>query len=586
MPVVYKGVGGSPSFDPKGGGVASRIPYSSTVSCYFVGVNNLLALPNEPESIVYDYAPPHTAEYSIDGKPIIRIGKHTPVTVVLSGRTGTAPRDVVTRSGRVFLDPRDTITHFVQNLENMVHSGKYSSYLDQRRGVNFIDLINGRSMEDIQVTGFNIEQDASSTRKGYLWQVEFVSYLGNDTYLKKPSSAWANLINNVTRAVDAAALFLGELEATIDGARDYAIAPIKKALTSVRRTSKAFRDLVASGGYTIAQLRIVVDDLAAAVTDVIHSVAVSVVSIKRVWDNSVVALFTADYWTNIWADWADASQLGDDNEGTPRSEDLTLPEVGQLLEQTNYELAVLRGYLGFRRTQRRSLPSGTGGSFLDKDDAFRTLAQYSDTTISTTDIELEDNYVPYNLRSGDNLFTVAARLFGTASLWSTLAEINHWQDAYTLPNGEPARAGVAILVPNEIEGRPAQFLNYLSDPSDLLLTDMMLDEEGDLIITNNFKDVALISGGNNYVQALTNRLRTTQGELPFEQNYGLDAPIGNISTNRSREALTLEIIDQLSREQRTSQVRDVIVNVEGDTSHVELIVVPISGTSVNMILPL
>jgi hypothetical protein len=483
------------------------------------------------------------------------------------------------------LDPLQIIHEFFNKVEEYTVTKPNRSATNLLYKLEFIDLLNGRILNNCQVTSLNVGQDVGATRTGYEWSMELICYEGASQFTSE--TVWDSIIGVVTGAIDTAAVFLRSLEGVIDGARDYAIAPIKKALGAVRRTSRAYRDLVASGVYTVGEVRRTIDDVRSAITDVIHSVAVSITSITDLWSNSLVPLASTNYWKAIWRDWADASQLTtDDNDGTPRSEDLTLGEVMQELEQAAYQLEVAAGYLGYTRRTDESLPTGSGGSFLDKEEAYRLMAQYAGGAVASSEPESEGNQVPFVLRMGDNLYTVAAQIFGDASRWSRLAEINGWLDATTMANGQLAQAGSSILVPIEDEGVPIQYLNHLNDRSSVLLTDLQLTAEGELTLSRSRADLDLIHGEDNFVQALLNRLHTVQGELPYQTNYGLNAPIGSPNNERASNLLTLDIIDQLLADERVAQVKDVAITQDGDTAHVELNIVPISGESVNIILPL
>lgn len=578
---IYRGVGGRPQFTK--GDYEAALPIYVPVSCYMKHNGSLLTLPNEPESITYDTQPLHNVEYNIYGDPIIRFAKFAPMRVMIAGRTGSASRlHYIDRSSDI-VDPLKIIQDFFNKIEDFTVTNTNRKTTKQPYGISFYDLINGRILTDCQIVSLNVNQDVGSTRLGYEWSIELIAYTGSAS-IKPLETAWDKIIGVVTTVLNKVTVFLNGIESIVDGAREYAIAPIKKALGAFRRAGRALGDLITSGVYTVGEIRRTLDDVRDSVSAVIHSVAVSIASIKRLWEGSDAPFSSSQYWKNLWNDWADASQLTDsENEGTPRSEDVTLSEMGMELEQAAYELEVAIGYAGYSKRTNKVLPVGSGGSFLDKAEAYQLLAQYSGGRVPTFEAEGEASYIPYTLRMDDNLYTVAARVLGDAGRWDELAQINGWQDAKTLPSGEITSGGVKILVPDGDEGAPSQYLN---DRSSVLLSDLRLTADGDLDLSRSLSDAALVHGEDNLSQALINRLRTNLRELPYQPDYGLETIIGAQNNDRTKEALTLEIIGQLSADERVALVSDVVIVTEGDTAHAELNIVSILGDSVNMILPL
>jgi len=138
---------------------------------------------------------------------------------------------------------------------------------------------------------------------------------------------------------------------------------------------------------------------------------------------------------------------------------------------------------------------------------------------------------------------LARRLYGDATRWTELAELNGWLDAFTLPNGRTARAGDPLLIPTELEPQAAR---------SSLGKDLALDNSGDLILSG--ADLKTISGPRNLSQALRLRVQTTRGELTHAPTYGLPRLIGRKLTASSAGYISAHIREQLTLDPRIERL--------------------------------
>lgn len=187
------------------------------------------------------------------------------------------------------------------------------------------------------------------------------------------------------------------------------------------------------------------------------------------------------------------------------------------------------------------------------------------------------------LRQGETLRTLAARELNTAARWYELAELNDLRMPYiteTFAEADriPGTAiwGDTILVPwfgnaERVKSPPAVFGTDVKVRNGKLAADA--------------GDLALVSGADNAVQALGNRIKTMRGELTYHPYYGSlvslalglpNGPFSNImATSWVQEAIKEEprisSIDRLWAE-ATSDVVNIGVQVTmvGDNTPLDL----------------
>lgn len=131
--------------------------------------------------------------------------------------------------------------------------------------------------------------------------------------------------------------------------------------------------------------------------------------------------------------------------------------------------------------------------------------------------------------------------------------------------------GDTILIP--IEGAATEVLP--GELSDYLLTlggeDMPL-VDGDMLESGIHGDLASVSGVDNIVEAIRNRLMTRAGSLILHPWYGtrLDQIIGQTMTPYTAKLIELEIVQALSYEDRIEDISVNEVRIEGTNVYVNI----------------
>lgn len=215
-----------------------------------------------------------------------------------------------------------------------------------------------------------------------------------------------------------------------------------------------------------------------------------------------------------------------------------------------------------------------------------TLAAVELGTIESTPTEQGATFVgiqrtntQYTWRAGDTLQALALRAYGDASRWPEIAEFNGLRSPRQWGDGTPIMAGDTVSVPREAETETRGAVR--GDP---FSTDISLDlSTRDISFVDN--DLKVTNGRHNLEQALALRMLTEQGESYLFPAYGLPVRVGGTSADREVAYLASHVRDQLARDSRVREVRDVSVLVEGDTLAVSVSLFPISGDAITLVTP-
>lgn len=135
--------------------------------------------------------------------------------------------------------------------------------------------------------------------------------------------------------------------------------------------------------------------------------------------------------------------------------------------------------------------------------------------------------------------------------------------------------GESIFIPGEdVEALPEDIIQMLDmiGGEDLDTTDGFLDGDG-------FGDIRSVSGIENIVQAINNRLVTERGELPLHPEYGTNMAdiIGSANSDHVHKLVELEIYEALSYEDRIQNVEIVNIDVQGTSVMIDIRFQPVNS---------
>lgn len=199
----------------------------------------------------------------------------------------------------------------------------------------------------------------------------------------------------------------------------------------------------------------------------------------------------------------------------------------------------------------------------------------------------------YQVQPADTLWSIAAAKLGDGQLWNTIAKLNGMLDANTLPTGAPLAPGVALAIPSAAGGEataPAFGRDLYVDP---VSGDLAPTAGGGVVYIGGLPtllagpatDYRLVVEQAGLLQALRRRLLCPLGAMRHFPAYGLPAQIGAPLAAARAGLVYAATYEQLRRESRISEVRSVVVADEGDTLVVEVQVVSAAGTELLVSAP-
>jgi len=553
-----------------------------------------MPLPGPVSAVTYNSLREHEVDFNIMGQPIIRRTSRTyhPTEIIISGSVLSTPQlykkevvksgggDAIEGAGISIISDVFGAGSFFGDLyssEEVVNafSDLYKRSIEQGFKLSFYDLQRQQAFHDAEVISFVLERSTTSNKFGYRYTLTLKSYTQKVSDISRYSE-WLSSVTGVVRSVNAG---IATLTQSVNDIKDLVFGPINDLVREVSRVGEQLDQLVVATAGFGYQAKLTASNAISAGLNVAR-LGGSLNEVNRLWD----VLSDTSTWIpqhallEFYSAWgiSQGNARGGGSEVATSSSELSILSA---LDEVAYQAQVLLGYVGFPSTIIPSFEDT--GSFLDTSSGRLSLARFSTGGGGSPSAdEATSSYSLYTLRMGESLFDVARSVFGDASRWTEIARLNQWASAYEKSDGTFACAGDKIKIPSTdtlLSGVP------ILNQGDPMLTDLRLSADGDLSF--NGDDLALISGMDNFTQAMANRLKTKKGELSYIPSYGMYDLIGGNISDFAVGLLSTDITNQVLSDERVVSVTGVNVISSIDQIDVKMSVTPTTLATTDLIIP-
>lgn len=506
-------------------GALLRVPIDYLLEVYSKGrITMMITLPQAPSSYTQT-RPSATVITHTLGEVVREITQNHLTEIELRGVSGYTPRVGQTRDGGVsFLTGRAILEEFDKFLDE--YQSRTAQDADQTYLV-FRALNEGQAFK-VEPMEWRWSEDTAQNRFSYEWELKL------EAYAHAPSDPRGSVFSPLTEALQKAQQYIN--------AGAGAVALASNALVNARSEFEEVRNTLRS---------------IERVSTALQSVADSVDGIRTFFTRDLPATLVnlANSYKQSWDDIAELIGL-EDNDSTRRTAELI-----QYYALVN---------------------AGLNGVNLADLERAKTAPQIERDSLSGVTSNNAPRFsIPFTLRAGDTLQSIALDAYGDTARWTEIKAHNDLRDALHHGNGVPLKVGDIIQVPfsnatEEDLGLPLQ--------GDVFGVDLLMDTEGDLVFSDS--EIHIVRDEANLKQAIINRLLTEQGSAYPFPNYGLPIVIGSKMDARVLAFSASHVNQQLLSDARIRDVRDVLVIDEGDQLAVSVTVIPISGGTVDVITPM
>jgi nucleoid-associated protein YgaU len=515
-----------------------RVPIDYVLEVYVVdSLQSAVTLPNTPTD--YEQKRPSATIITHTLNDVVREHTENHVTqITLKGVTGYSARLGHTRDGGVssLLGPK-ILSEFD------VFLNEYQTLCAKKGAINVHMVFRALNEEvafRVEPTNWEWSESAGGARFSYNWTLEL------EAYGPAPKNPKTDILSPVTEALKTAQ---DQINRVAGGAELGAT-----AIQNIRGELGEVTNTIRSVGRVATALQNVVGEVDGLRTFVTHTLPSTLVAEARRFGKA----------------WEDAKEFGTAlvNEGLGEwssiGDDL-LRAVGYTAETSKYNALTSAGLLGVSPETLNATEQET---------ATATHSEQGSVVSG-----FNRSHTQYTWRAGDTLQSLALRAYGTTARWSEIAEFNGLRSPRQWGDGTPIMVGDTINVPQDIELETRGTVR-----GDLFGTDLAFDLRAkDITLVDD--DIKLTSGRYNLEQALALRMLTEQGESYILPDYGLPVRVGGTSADREVAYLASHVRDQLVRDSRVRDVRDVSVLVEGDTLAVSVSLSPVSGDAITLVTP-
>jgi len=182
---------------------------------------------------------------------------------------------------------------------------------------------------------------------------------------------------------------------------------------------------------------------------------------------------------------------------------------------------------------------------------------------------------------GDTLPRIAARELNDAARWGDLIAFNKLVPPYLTDDPNQVKPGVLLTGSQILVPAGAPVISTTTDPNLVFEIDALL-QNGLLQIQDG--DLAVVSGRDNFKQAIRHRLITDRGELIYHMEYGsLCRSVIGAGNGPTTGLLVAEYAKaSLKADDRVSDVSKTVAAIVGDATNLDVEVVPVVGRPVQL----
>lgn len=205
-------------------------------------------------------------------------------------------------------------------------------------------------------------------------------------------------------------------------------------------------------------------------------------------------------------------------------------------------------------------------------------------------------YSKYYISDGDTLQSIAQIVLGNANKWYDIATYNNLVYPYIseIPQDNVATIGDTIIIPISNDTNYDMSTDSLSDTQKSNLSAYVLGKDLSLIddtsaiesrgttdeiisLESSGKDLSIVTGYDNLVQALLVRLNTPVGSLLLHPEYGNNFSdiLGQSNTLSNINKLKVGIEQTLRKDSRVSDVKISSTELDGDILKINVTITPI-----------
>lgn len=180
---------------------------------------------------------------------------------------------------------------------------------------------------------------------------------------------------------------------------------------------------------------------------------------------------------------------------------------------------------------------------------------------------------------GDSLQTIAARELGDANRWTDLIAYNRLVPPFI--TDDPTQAGPGVVLTGKQILVPApQPIVSTTNPDLVFGVDIKLGPSGQIMTDG--ADFAVVSGRDNLVQALENRVETERGDLIYHPDYGCDVRriVGVVNGPTASLLAAQYAKSAIEADPRISSVTKSSAQVIGDEINVTAVAETVAGRQV------